>query len=306
MRSTPAEGTGVKNKGSLVAVTILLCYAHEDEHMVRQLKKQLSPLERNGLIALREYGNISPGAEWKHEINKQLEEAQMILLLISSSFLASDYYYDMEMQRAIERHERKEARVIPVILRPVNWIVPPVDKLLALPDGAKPISTWRNRDEGYKNVTDGIIKVIEQWNTQSLPDPIMERRELITNLDRLIETVKSHMQPPARALATASTLEQLSIFIPNDVTLADLVVGWQALANASTQSEEPATSQRRVTCGELAQMASQLTTHKGNLSQAIKTWRIWRDAFQNRDDPRQAAMGRTFARELTELQEAMH
>ena len=102
---------------------------------------------------------------------------------------------------------------------------------------------------------------------------------MIANLDQLIEIVKSRMQPPPRAQATANTLQQLSVYIPNDVTLADLVTGWQALANASTQSEEPATSQRRVTGGELAQMASQLTTHKGILSQAIKTWRIWRDAF---------------------------
>jgi TIR domain len=289
-----------------VPITILLCYAHEDKSLVHQLKKHLSPLERNGLIALREFGNISPGVEWKQETNKHLDEAQMILLLISPSFLASDYCYDVEMQRAIERHERKEARVIPVILRPVNWNVPPIDKLLALPERAKPISTWRNRDEGYKNVTDGIIKVIEQWNTHSLPDPIVERKEMIANLDQLIETVKSQMQPPVRALATANTLQQLSIYIPNDVTLADLVVGWRTLSHTSKHEEEPATAQRRITCGELANLASQFTTDQGNLAQAIKTWRIWRDrdTFQNKDDPRQAAMVRTFARELIELQEA--
>jgi len=272
--------------------------------MVRQLKKQLSPLERNGLIVLRDHGNISPGTEWEQAFKKLLDEAQIILLLISPSFLDSDYCYKVEMQQAIERHERKEARVIPVILRPVNWEVPPIDKLLALPDRAKPISTWRNRDEGFKNVTDGIKKVIEQWNTHSLPDPKVERKEMIANLDQLIETIKSQMQPPPRALATANTLQQLSIFVPNNVTLADLVVGWRTLSHASKQEEEPAISQRRATCGELANMASQFTTDQGNLSQAIKTWRIWAEAFEKSGDPRQAAMAKTFARELTELQEA--
>ena len=208
------------------------------------------------------------------------------------------------MERAIRRHERKEARVIPVILRPVNWDVPPIDKLRALPDDAKPILKWKHPDEGYTNVTSGIKRVIEQWNTHSLPDPIAERKELIANLDQLIETVKSQMQPPPRALATANTLQQmfqqLSIYIPNEVTLADLVVGWRTLSHTSKQEEEPATAQRRVTCGELANFASQLTTDHGNLAQAIKTWRIWRDAFQNQDDPRQAAMARTFTRELTD------
>ena len=212
-------------------------------------------------------------------------------------------------RRCQHRHERKEARVIPVILRPVNWNIAPVDKLQALPDHAKAISTWRNRDEGFKNVADGIIKVIGQWNAHGLPDPVAERKALIANLDQLIETVKSQMQPPPRALATASTLQQLSVYIPNEVTLADLVVGWRTLSHASKQQEEPATANRRVTCGELAQMASQFTTDQGNLSQAIKTWRIWRDVFTDRTDrgdPRQAAMAKTFARELTELQEAMH
>lgn len=129
---------------------------------------------------------------------------------------------------------------------------------------------------------------------------------LIAHLAQLIETVKLQMQPPPRALAAANTLQQLSIFVPNDVTLADLVVGWQTLSRASSQEEDPATSQRRVTCGELAQMASQFTVDQGDLAQAIKTWQIWRDAFKSSGDPRQAAMAKTFARELTELQEALH
>ncbi len=289
-----------------MAVTILFCYAHQDERMVSQLKNHLSLLEHNGLIAIWDYGNISPGAEWEQEIDKHLDEAQIILLLISASFLASKYCYKVEMQRAIGRHERKEARVIPILLRPVHWNEPPIDKLQVLPDHAKPISRWTNRDEGFKNIADGIGKVIRQWNAHSLSDPIAERRILIANLNQLIETVKLQMQPPPRAMATASTLQQLSIFIPNEVTLADLVVGWRTLSQYSNQEEEPATSQRRVTCSELANFASQFTIDEGNLAQAIKTWHTWLDAFKNSGDPRQAAMARTFARELLELQEARH
>ncbi len=217
-------------------VTTLLCYDAEDEPMVQQLKKQLNPFVRKGLITLWDFGNISPGTDWEQELKKHLDEAQMILLLISSSFLNSDYCYNVQMQRAVERHERKEARVIPVILRPVNWDVPPIDKLLPLPDRAKPISTWRNRDEGFKNVADGIKKVIEQWNTHSLPDPEVERKAMIANLDQLIETVKSEMHSrQRRAMATANTLQQVehSIYIPNEVTLADLMIGWRTLSHPS-------------------------------------------------------------------------
>ena len=290
-----------------MAVTTLLCYAHQDERMVSKLKDHLSTLEHNGHIALWDYGHISPGAEWEQEIDKHLNEAQIILLLISSSFLASNYCYKKEMQRAIERHERKEARVIPVILRHVHWEEPPLDKLQPLPDRQKPITGCSPQDGGYKKVAVGLDSVVKQWNTHSLPDPTAERKALMANLDQLIATVKVHMQPEPRALATANTLQQLSIFIPNDVTLADLVMGWRTLSRPSQQEEEPAISQRRITCSELADMASQLTTEQGNVAQAIKTWHAWLEFFKNRgdrDDPRQAAMAKTFARELAELQES--
>lgn len=285
-------------------ITTLLCYDAEDAPMLHQLKKQLNPLARKGLITLWDFGNISPGADWEQELKKHLDEAQLILLLISPSFLDSDYCYNVQMQRAVERHERKEARIIPVILRPVDWEVPPIDKLLPLPDGAKAISTWRNRDEGFKNVADGVKKVIEQWNTSSLPDPKVERKEMIANLSRLTETVKSQMQPLGRAMATAGTLQELSIFIPNDVTLADLVIGWRTLSRPLKQDEEIAIERRRITCSELADIASRFTSVEGNLTQAIKTWQKWAEAFNKSDVPRQINMANTFARELKELQEA--
>lgn len=77
---------------------------------------------------------------------------------------------------------------------------------------------------------------------------------MIANLDLLIEAVKSQMQPPGRAMATTGTLQELSIFIPDDVTLADLVIGWRTLSHPSRQAEEIAIERRRITCGELAEL----------------------------------------------------
>jgi nucleoside phosphorylase len=304
LRSSAEEISIQRTTASIPAVTMLLCYAHEDERIVSQLKKQLSVLEHNGLIAIWDYGSSSPGTEGEQEIEKHLDEAQIILLFISASFLASNFCYKVVMQRAIGRHERKEARVIPIILRPVYWKEPPIDKLQALPDDDKPISKWNNRAEAFENVTYGIMKVIEEGNLHGLSDPIAERKALIAHLDQLIEAVKVQMQPLARATAIVKSLQQLSIFIPFDVTLADLVVGWRTLSQSSRQEEEPAISQRRVTCGELAALASQFMTGHGDLAQAIKTWNSWRDAFKHSEDPRQAAMARTFDRELMELREA--
>ncbi len=296
------RGIHKKEKGSVVAVIILLCYAPEDKGMAGKLKKHLSVLEKTQFINIWDYGDIRPGAEWEQEMKNHLNKSQMILLLISADFLASHYCYNVQMQRAIERHEHKEARVIPILLRSVYWQEPPLDKLQALPDEKKPISRWAPQDDGFTNVVGGIAKVVKQWNEHSLSGPTAEREVLMANLDHLIESVKLQLQPPVRALATANTLQQLSIFIPNDVTLADLVVGWRTLSQPTQQVEEPATTQRRVTCGELANVASQFTTEQGNVAQAIKTWQAWQTAFKKSDDPRQNAMASTFARELGELQ----
>jgi hypothetical protein len=300
--SSPTRGS--LRKVIFMAVTVLLCYAREDERMARQLKQHLSSLERNRYISVWDYGNIDPGTEWNEELKKHLNEAEIILLLVSASFLASDYCYEIEMQQAIERHERQEARVIPVILRDCYWNTPPLDKLQPLPDGARPVVQWKGQDKGYTNIVEALARIAKQGNSRSLPEPVAERKMLMANLDQLVEAVKAQMQPPPRASHTASTLQELSIYIPVEVTLADLVVGWKILSQSPKNQEEPATSNRRITCGELASIASQFTTGSGNLAQAIKTWDTWQRVFKHRDGPRYEAMAKTFARELGELQEA--
>ena len=86
--------------------------------------------------------------------------------MISEDFLASDYCYDVEMQQALQRHKAQEAVLIPVILRPVLWMDAPFGKLQALPKDAKPIETWRNRDEAYANVAEGIRRVVEKLRSR--------------------------------------------------------------------------------------------------------------------------------------------
>jgi hypothetical protein len=271
--------------------------------MVKNLREHLAMLEHNKHITILDRGSILPGAVWHEEMNKQLKEAHIILLLISASFIASDFGFKVQTREAIARHERNEAvRVVPVILRPTDWEHPPLDKLQPLPKKAKPISMWRSQDAAFVDVAKGIGNVIQLWNTSDLPGPTAERRRQMTHLDQLIETVKQQMQPPGRAMATSETLRQLSVLMPADVTLADLIVGWQILARPAAEQEPVNIERRRITCGELAALASPLTSEHGRLSQAIKTWQTWQNAFNKSDDPRQTTMAATFAREQAELQ----
>src|SRR6516165_5669862 len=105
----------------MAPLTLFYSYSHEDEILRDQLEKHLRHLQRQGLISAWHDRQILAGETWEHEIDRHLEMASIILLLISPDFLGSDYCYENEMQRALERHERGEARVIPLILRPCDW-----------------------------------------------------------------------------------------------------------------------------------------------------------------------------------------
>ena len=122
-------------------VEVFYSYAHADKALREQLELHLSLLRRQGLISEWHDRKIVAGTQWERQINEHLESASLILLLISPEFLASDYCYDIEMQRALERDETKEAQVIPILLRPVdNWQSTPFGQLQVLPTGATPVT----------------------------------------------------------------------------------------------------------------------------------------------------------------------
>ena len=152
-------------------IEVFFSYAHEDEKLRDELAKQLKLLERQGIISAWHDRQIVAGTEWGSAIDTHLDSAQVILLLVSPDFLASDYCWDIEVKRAMERHEAGEARVIPVILRPVDyWQEASFGKLQALPTNAKPVTTWENRDEAFRIVAQGIRNAIAQL-TATPPQP---------------------------------------------------------------------------------------------------------------------------------------
>jgi len=143
-------------------IKVFISYAREDDTFREQLDKQLSLLKRSDFIDVWHNHAINAGMEREREIATHLNTAHLILLLVSSDFMASDDCYGRVMTRAMERHERGEARVIPIILRPVSWQDAPFGKLQALPNGAKPITTWQDRDEALHDVAKGIQKEVEK------------------------------------------------------------------------------------------------------------------------------------------------
>jgi hypothetical protein len=141
-------------------IEIFCSYAHEDEFLLKKLETHLSMLKRQGLIATWYDRKLTAGAEWAQVFDTHLGSASVILLLISPDFLASDYCYSTEMMRALERHQANKARVIPILLRPVDWHGAPFAHLRALPTNAKPVTTWSDRDQAFVDVATGIRRAI--------------------------------------------------------------------------------------------------------------------------------------------------
>jgi tetratricopeptide (TPR) repeat protein len=135
---------------------VFFSYSHEDEKLRAGLEKHLSLLRREGAIESWTDHEIRPGQEWEKEIFSALEKADIVLLLVSASFIASDFCYSREMTRAVERHDAGSARVVPIILRPCDWKSAPFAKLQSLPAGAKPVTDWSNRDKAFLSVAEGI------------------------------------------------------------------------------------------------------------------------------------------------------
>jgi tetratricopeptide (TPR) repeat protein len=152
-------------------VEVFYSYSHKDEWLRDELETHLSLLKRTGVIADWHDRRITAGTEWAGQIDEHLESAGVILLLISADFLASDYCYDIEMKRALERHESREARVIPIIIRPVDWRGAPFGKLQALPTDGKAVTSWPNRDEAWTNVAQGIRTAVEELTPQTTTRP---------------------------------------------------------------------------------------------------------------------------------------
>lgn len=139
-------------------VRVFISYSHKDDDLRDRLRAHLSQLERDGLVGAWDDRAIPAGGDWAGEIDQRLQQADIILLLVSADFIRSDYCYCKEMMRAIERHQDKDDRaiVIPVILRRCDWQSAPFAKLQALPRDGRPLTDWNSEDDYFSAVAKGL------------------------------------------------------------------------------------------------------------------------------------------------------
>ncbi len=149
-------------EGAPDLMELLFSYSHADEDLRNKLEVHLAMLKREGIISAWHDRRITAGRELDPAINEHIETAGIILLLVSPEFLDSDYCYEIEMKRALERHDAREARVIPVILRPCDWLNSPLKRLRATPQDGKPVVKHASIDDAFLEVAQDIRAAIAE------------------------------------------------------------------------------------------------------------------------------------------------
>ena len=162
-------------------VSLFYSYAHEDETLRDELAGHLKILERRGLISAWHDRQIVPGQAWGQAIDKNLSNADLVLLLVSKDFIGSDYIWGVELAQAMQRQQAQECEVVPIIVRAVD--IDPTDyddlpflKLQALPPDLKPVTSWTNRDEAWTQVAKGLratVSLIRSRRPAPIPAPAL-------------------------------------------------------------------------------------------------------------------------------------
>ncbi|HEU5377748.1 MAG TPA: TIR domain-containing protein [Ktedonobacteraceae bacterium] len=192
---------------------IFYSYAPEDEVLALQIEAHLSSLIHQNLVTIWSSREILSGEDWSQEVNHHLVEADIILLLISSDFLASDYSYGSEIQAALRKHELGESRIVPILLRPVDWQGTPFAYIQALPPDGRPITSYRDRDQAFSDVVKGVRRVCED---------IINKK--VNNYESLDIRPSSLMKHSLADVFVKSGFPQITFVEPEDFTFLKLAL----------------------------------------------------------------------------------
>ena len=151
-------------EASQTSARIFISYAHADEDLKKELDKYLKVLKRSSKVQVWNDRELIGGQEWDQTIMSELNKANIILLLISVDFNASDFIWDKELASAMQRHEEGTAHVVPIILRRCEWSSMPYAKLQALPRNATPVTEYPNRDAAFTEIAIGLEKLVDHIN----------------------------------------------------------------------------------------------------------------------------------------------
>jgi hypothetical protein len=227
-----------------VPAQLFYSYSHKDEKLRDQLETHLSTLKRENRISAWHDRRITAGTEWNGEIDEYLKNSSVILLLVTANFLASNYCHDVELRYAMEQHEKGNARVVPVILRPCDWKTTVFAKLQALPTDGRPVVSWKDRDDAFLNVVEGIRKALDEMG-HGFPSIPFENLAAASDMPvPVLNALHQLPTPPADFTGRAGELKELLVEVnTGGVTISGLQglggVGKTALALKLAEQLKP-------------------------------------------------------------------
>ena len=176
-------------------IDVFMVYSHKDEALRDELEGHLSLVKRQQIINVWHDRRIGAGKNIDASIDKEFENCQIILLLVSSYFLESDYCFNIEMARALEKHEEGSACVIPIILRPSDWKSGPFGRLNALPKDGKPVTKYADQHEAFLEIVEGVRKVATELAGKGLPSaPVVAEPTVMTPKESITPARSSNLR----------------------------------------------------------------------------------------------------------------
>lgn len=148
-------------------VKIFISYAREDKAYKDNLVKHLKPLERKGIISSWHDGVIEAGQQWETTLKGALETSNVLIFLVSSDFVDSDYINDVEIKKAMERYNSGSVSIVPIWIRPLFEADDFLSRFQALPQDRKPISTWANADEAWVDVVTKLNQLFKRLQSNT-------------------------------------------------------------------------------------------------------------------------------------------
>lgn len=166
---------------------VFISYSHADEALLDRLHKHLAQLQREGSISNWYDRQIEAGGRLDETIMRELNAADIFIACASPDWIASQYAYEKEFERALDREARQEARILPVILRPCDWKSTPLQKFVALPKDGKPVTEFTNQDVAFLEVATGI-RALAKLHASQVPSEFKSQSVPITSASVLAPT----------------------------------------------------------------------------------------------------------------------
>ena len=197
---------------------LFISYSHKDEELRNELNIHLSSLKRLGQVSVWYDRRILGGSEFSKEIDTHIDSADIILLLVSPDFIASDYCYDIEVDRALERHNKGDAVVLPIILRPCNWHDLPFGKLMATPTDGKPILKFSSLDDGFLEVINELKRIIGNDSSADLVPKVSDNNvKVVTSMRSSNLSIKKSYSDEERDTFESESFEYIYRYFENSL-----------------------------------------------------------------------------------------